>query len=113
MSKKLEINVSRNGASTVLGIGGVLDSASSWQLLEALRAQFKQGEQDRVVLDFQGVDSIDSSGIASLVEGLYEAKTRNLRLILTGLNEPARERLAMTLLTRVFEITRTVEEALR
>ncbi len=112
MSKSLEIHVDRNGSSAVVQIKGIVDSETSPELLRRMLELFKQGGQDRVILDFKGVESIDSSGIASLVEGLYEAKTRNARLILSGLNEVTRERLALTLLTRVFEITRSVEEAL-
>lgn len=113
MGKNLEIKIARNGSSAVVKIDGSVDSKSSRELVDAIREMLRKGEQERVILDFARAGSIDSAGIAGLVEVLYEAKTRNARLILSGLNEAAREALALTLLNRVFEITGTVEEALR
>ena len=113
MAKDLEINIVRNGACSVVHIQGDIDLKSSPELRSAIFDLFEKRGQERVILDLKGVNYIDSSGVASLVEGLQEAKKRKARFILTGLNEAPRHVLNLTRLTSVFEITETLEEALR
>jgi anti-anti-sigma regulatory factor len=47
------------------------------------------------------------------VEGLQEARKRNARFVLVGLNEGPRHVLELTRLLSVFEIAATEEEAVR
>jgi anti-sigma B factor antagonist len=113
MPKDLEINIVRNGACSVVHIHGEIDLKTSPELRDALLDLFRKRSQERVILDFQGVTYIDSSGVASLIEGLHEAKTKKARLILANLGDSARHVLDLTRLTSVFEIAKTVEDALR
>ena len=113
MSKDLELNIVRNGACSVIEIQGDIDLKSSPQLRAAILDLFEKRGQERVILDLKGVHYIDSSGVASLVEGLQEAKKRKARFILSCLNQAPRHVLDLTRLTSVFEITQTVEEALK
>jgi anti-sigma B factor antagonist len=113
MAKDLEINIVRNGACSVVHIQGDIDLRSSPELRSAVLDLFEHRGQERVVLDLKGVNYIDSSGVASLVEGLQEAKKRKARFILTGLNDAPRHVLDLTRLTSVFEIAQSVEEALK
>jgi anti-sigma B factor antagonist len=59
-----------------------------------------------------GVKYVDSSGIASLVEGLKIARDSGARFVLYGLSKPAVTVLELTHLLRVFEVHATEEEAL-
>ena len=113
MSKDLELNIVRNGACSVIEIQGDIDLKSSPQLRAAILDLFEKRGQERVILDLKGVHYIDSSGVASLVEGLQEAKKRKARFILSCLNQAPRHVLDLTRLTSVFEIRQTVEEALK
>ena len=113
MTKDLELNIVRNGACSVIEIQGDIDLKSSPQLRAAILDLFEKRGQERVILDLKGVHYIDSSGVASLVEGLQEAKKRKARFILSCLNEAPRHVLDLTRLTSVFEITQTVDEALK
>ena len=68
-------------------------------------------EQKRdVLVDLSGVTYIDSSGIASLVEGFQTAKKRNLRFGLVGPSDSALNVLTLARLDKVFEIHPTVED---
>jgi anti-sigma B factor antagonist len=58
----------------------------------------------RVALNLSRVDYIDSSGVASLVEGLKACRELGSRLILFGVNESAREVLKISRLLKLFEI---------
>ena len=113
MTKDLDINIVRSGACSVVNVSGDIDLKTSPELRAAVLDLFERRKQERVVLNLTGVQYLDSSGIASLVEGLQEAKKHNARFILCGLNEAPRHVLELTRLAKVFEIANTVEEALR
>ena len=55
---------------------------------------------------------VDSSGVASLVEGLKASRELGSRFILIGLSTSAREVLQLSRLTKVFEIYDNEEQAL-
>ena len=112
MAKDIDINIVRNGACSVVHVEGDIDLKSSPELRAAIMDLFEKRGQERVILDLAGVSYIDSSGVASLVEGLQEAKKRGARFILSSLNDAPRHVLELTRLTKVFEITKSVDEAL-
>ena len=70
-------------------------------------------EQNRPLLvELSGVGYMDSSGVASLVEGLQQAKKRNLAFALAGASQPVMNVLRLARLDRVFAIPATLEDAL-
>jgi anti-sigma B factor antagonist len=107
----MELNVKRDGSSSVIYVSGDVDLYSSPQLRETVLDLFQNRGQEKVVVDLSGVEYIDSSGIASLVEGLQEARKRKCRFVLSGLNEGPRHVLELTRLLNVFEIVKSEEEA--
>jgi len=107
----MEINIKRDGASSVVYVTGDVDLYSSPQLRETVLDLFQNRGQEKVVVNLSAVEYIDSSGIASLVEGLQEARKRKGRFVLTGLNEGPRHVLELTRLLNVFEIDKSEEEA--
>jgi len=113
MTKKIDINVDRNGPDSVVHIQGDIDLRTSTDVRDVVVDLFENRSQQRVILDLKGVKYIDSSGIACLVEGLQEAKRKKARLILAGLNEAPRRVLQITRLTNLFEVAQTVDEALK
>jgi len=112
MGKDIEINIDRNGACSVVHVEGDIDLKTSPELRAAILDLYEKRGQERVILDMAGVNYIDSSGVASLVEGLQEAKKRKARFILSALKDSPRHVLELTRLNKVFEITKTVDEAL-
>ncbi len=113
MTKDLDINIDRNGPISVVHVSGDIDLKSSPELRATILDLFENRRQERVILNLAGVHYIDSSGVASLVEGLQEAKKRNARFILCALNEAPRHVLELTRLTKVFEVAPSLEEALK
>ncbi len=112
MFKDIDIDIVCTGACSVARVRGDIDLNSSPKFRAAILELFRKCGPERVILDLQEAKRIDSSGITSLVEGLREARRRNARLILTGLNEAPHRILDLTRLTSFFEIARTVEDAL-
>lgn len=109
----MDINIKRDGTNSVVYVTGEIDLYSSPKLREAILDLFGKRHQDKVVLNLTDVPYIDSSGIASLVEGLQAAKAKQARFILVGLNEGPRHVLELTKLLNVFEIALSEEEALQ
>src|ERR1700752_1975718 len=58
----------------------------------------------RLAINLTAVEYIDSSGIASLLEVLKEARKTEKRVVLFGLTGAVLQVLELTRLTRVFEI---------
>ena len=96
---------------TIFDISGDIDLATSPQLRKALLRELRELRMPRVVLNLAAVRYIDSSGVASLVEGLKASRDSGSRLILFGLNSAIREVLQLSKLLRIFEITDTEEQA--
>ncbi len=65
----------------------------------------------RVVLNLAAVRYIDSSGVASLVEGLKASRDVVSRFILFGLNKTIREVLQLSKLVKIFEIYENEEQS--
>lgn len=65
-----------------------------------------------VVVDLAQVGYIDSSGVASLVEGLQAARKKGHGFALCALSEAAQRVLSLARLDKVFDIHRTVQEGL-
>ena len=107
----MEINVKREGTRSVVEVTGDIDLYTSPKLRETVLDLFRKRQQDVVIIDLQQVHYVDSSGIASLVEGLQEAKKRRARFVLAGLNEAPRHVLELTRLLGVFEIAESADEA--
>ena len=90
--------------TTIFDISGDIDLATSPQLRKALLHELRELKMPRVVLNLGAVRYIDSSGVASLVEGLKASRDVGSRLILFGLNKTVREVLQLSKLVKIFEI---------
>ena len=107
----LQISARHIGQTTILDVSGDIDLASSPDLRKALLRELRELRIPRVVLNLKAVEYVDSSGVASLVEGLKASRDVGSRLILFGLNSAVREVLQLSKLLRIFEIAETEEQA--
>lgn len=99
----------RQGAS-VLSLGGEIDLSNSPQARKLILAEIKAG--NTLAIDLSGVSYIDSSGIASLVEGYQKAKSGGSRFGLVAVSEPAMKVLKLARLDQVFPLFASVDEFL-
>jgi anti-sigma B factor antagonist len=88
------VDVLRDGDTAELLLTGDVNGGAETALLDAYHAT---GEASVVVLDFSGVDYINSTGIALIVGVLAEARKQGRELQARGLAEHYRE---------IFRITR-------
>jgi len=97
--------------TTIFDITGDIDLASSPELRKALLRELRELKMPRVVLNLGAVRYMDSSGVASLVEGLKASRDVGSRLILFGLNRSIREVLQLSKLLKIFEIYENEEQS--
>ena len=97
---------------TILDLSGDIDLANSPAMRKALLGEIKEKRTPRVFLNLKNVRYIDSSGIASLVEGLKASRDLGSRLILYGLSKTVREVMQLSRLQKIFEIYEDEEQAL-
>lgn len=105
----MDLNIKRIGTRSVVYVEGDIDLYSSPELRETVLDLFRKRKQEQIIVNLAEVSYIDSSGIASLVEGLQEARKQNRRFVLVGLREGPRHVLELTRLLNVFEIAETEE----
>lgn len=108
----IKIGVSEYQGQKVISMSGDIDMHSSPKVREQLMALISR-KTGAVLVDFQGVTYIDSSGIATFVEGLKGMKSYGGRLLLFGVPKPIMEIFSFSKLDRVFEIYPDVDSAHR
>ena len=96
---------------TIFDVSGDIDLATSPELRKALLRELREVRAPRVVLNLKQVRYIDSSGVASLVEGLKASRDVGSRFVLFGLNKTIREVLQLSKLVRIFEIYENEEQS--
>ena len=96
----------------ILDLSGDIDLAHSPAMRKALLVEIKEKRIPKVYLNLKKVRYIDSSGIASLVEGLKASRDQGSRLILYALSPSVREVMELSRLQKIFEIYENEEQAL-
>jgi len=98
--------------TTIFDVSGDIDFANSPEMRQLLLREIRESRTARVIVNLREVRYIDSSGVASLVEGLKASRDLGSRFILIGLSTSAREVLQLSRLIKVFEIHDNEEQAL-
>lgn len=92
----------------VVDIAGRLDAAEAARVGEAL---ISGGVDPRVVVNLAGVSFIDSTALATLVQGMKLAREAQGDLVLAAMPAPVRIVFDLTGLDRAFDIHGSAEEA--
>ena len=106
------ISARRHDKSTILDVSGDIDFANSVEVRQSLLREIRGIRAPRVVVNLSQVRYMDSSGVASLVEGLKASRDLGSRFILFGLSPSVREVLQLSRLIKVFEVYDNEEQAL-
>src|SRR5437870_1203577 len=83
------------------------------ELRKVLLAGLREERAPRVIVNLREVRYTDSSGVASLVEGLKVSRELGSRLVLLGLSQAVRDVLELSRLNKLSEVCDTEEQALR
>ena len=97
------VALDRSGPVATMRIAGDVTSASESELMAAY-TQAVEGGAGAIILDFRGLEYMNSGGIGLLVTLLVRAQRGGVRLLASGLSEHYREILALTRLDEAIEI---------
>ncbi|OGT81408.1 MAG: anti-anti-sigma factor [Gammaproteobacteria bacterium RIFCSPLOWO2_02_FULL_61_13] len=104
----MQYNSRNAGTYAVLDLKGDVDLSCSPDARKQILQCLEAGRH--LLIDLSAVSYIDSSGVASLVEGYQTAKKKNLRFGLVGVSSAAMGVLQLARLDKVFPIHASVEE---
>ncbi len=106
----MKYSIKQHEPCTVLALNGEVDMQTSpaarKQILELL------DKKNALLVDLSGISYIDSSGVASLVEGLQLAKSHKVNFGLAGVSPAALQVLRLARLDMVFSIYDSVAAGL-
>ena len=108
---ELTVTSRQEGARTVISVSGEIDVYTAPSLRERLNELVASGHYDLVV-DMEGVEFLDSTGLGVLVGGLKRVRSHDGTLRLVCAQEKILKVFRITGLTKVFPIHATLEEAL-
>jgi len=108
----VQISARQSEGLVILDLSGDIDLAHSPAMRKALLGEIKEKHTRKVFLNLKNVRYIDSSGIASLVEGLKASRDQGSRMILYSLSPSVREVMELSRLQKIFEIYDNEEQAL-
>ena len=95
----------------VIALEGDVDMSTSPEVRKTLLSVFKKGAS-HIIMDLAGVQYIDSSGIATFVEGLQLSRKGETRFTLAGAGPTVESILDLAYLKSVFEIVPDVNGVL-
>ncbi len=108
----LDLETRREEGAVVIEARGEVTVFTSPTLRQALR-QGASERPEKLIVDLSGTRYIDSSGVATLVEGLKLVQQHQGELVLAGMNERVRGVFEIARLDTVFQVAGSVEEALQ
>jgi anti-sigma B factor antagonist len=111
-ARTMDVQTRRTQNALIVDLKGDIDLFSSPRMRSAILGAVNTKNIARVAVNLTEVGYIDSSGVASLIEGLHLARSRNCRIVLFGLRQGPREVLALARLDKIFDIRGTETEAL-
>ncbi|MDR2212862.1 MAG: STAS domain-containing protein [Pseudomonadales bacterium] len=104
----MQANTTSEANYDLLTLSGEVDLHYSPQLRESILGSLKAGKP--LLVDMGQINYIDSSGIASLVEGFQAAKSAKLGYGLLNVSGPAMQVLTLTRLDKIFAIYTSADQ---
>ena len=108
----LGLDVSERDGVAVLAVRGEVDVYTAPRLREQLVELVSQGKH-RIVVDLEGVEFLDSTGLGVLVGGLKRVRTHDGDLLLVCTQHRILKVFEITGLTKVFSIHASVDDAVK
>jgi len=108
---ELNLNVEVNGTTTIVVPTGDIDLSCA-AVLRTRLGEIQAQMPERLVVDLAKVPYMDSSGVATLVEGMQVARRNNSKLVLCNLQERVRSIFEIARLDMVFTIVDDIHQAM-
>ncbi|HMM74687.1 MAG TPA: STAS domain-containing protein [Gammaproteobacteria bacterium] len=107
----MSYKVTTDSGYAIVHLTGDIDLSCSPEARKLILEHLAAGKH--TLVDLSGVTYIDSSGIASLVEGYQTARKKNLQFGLLAVSEPAMSVLELARLDKVFPIHASVADRVK
>ena len=104
----MECETRQEGDFIIVVLAGDVDMHYSPQARKHILENLNR--KQNVLVDLSAVHYIDSSGIASLVEGFQLARSQKLEFGLVGVSDAARQVLQLARLDKVFPIRDSIDD---
>ncbi|HOX39018.1 MAG TPA: STAS domain-containing protein [Candidatus Brocadiia bacterium] len=106
----LKINAREVGSAAVVDVTGEVDMHNSPELRKVLK-RLVGAKKPLIVVNMSGLDYIDSSGLATLVECLQGTMKNGTKFSIFGLNPRIKNIFTLARLEQVFRICESESEA--
>ncbi|MEO1583407.1 MAG: STAS domain-containing protein [Planctomycetota bacterium] len=107
----ITITTEQRGDARVVFPVGDIDLSRSPVLRQAMKAEL-ESKPKKLVIELSGVEYMDSSGVATLVEAMQHSRKAGSALVLCSLTDRVRSIFEIARLEQVFVITLDLEAAL-
>lgn len=107
-----QISVDRKHGLLIVSVSGRLDITNSEDFENAVLQELKE-EPVSVVVRFQEVSYMSSSGVRALLSLYHELRKHGRKLIIAELSPAVKKIITVTELDRVFPVTESLENALQ
>ncbi len=104
-------NTSNNRSAVTVSIKGDIDKSSAPKIRELLTPYYNKNQR-AIIVDLTDVTYIDSTGIATLVEGLQWSHCSKNKFRLACLRPTVKDVFEIVHLLRIFDVFETKEDAL-
>jgi anti-sigma B factor antagonist len=108
----MELKIRKNGETYIIDVNGEMDLYNSYKLKELVMKMLEK-KVERFIINLQGVDYIDSSGIGALIYICSTVKKMNLRLLIANIHGSVKKVIELTKLMGYFPIAATIEDAVK
>ncbi len=108
----MEIEENKDGIISILSLKGKLDAYSSRDLENSIKKVI-EGGCNNILVNFQGVDYISSSGLRVILSSLKQIKKLDGQIKLANLKPHVLEVFEISGFTQIFDIYEGQEEALK
>lgn len=108
----MQISIEQKEGIAICRVDGEVDVNTAPQVKKSFERLIKE-KRDKIVINMEKVDYIDSSGLATLVELLKNFRKYGARLKLVSLTPKVRSLFEITKLEKLFDISEKEEEALK
>ena len=111
----MKITSRKRDDTMILDINGRVVGDASLDLRRSINgwlAEIPEEEKPKVILNLDKVSMMDSSGLGVLVSSYTSIQKRGGRLVLSGLGRGLQNLIAITKLTRVFDMYESEDEAM-
>ncbi len=108
----MQVHVSHKDTVTILTLSGRFDAYNAPSIETALKTVSNQSPAYAIV-NLEGVNFVDSTGLATLVQGMKRCREHNGDVFVCCLQQPVRIIFELTRLDMVFKMFPTQEEAIR